>query len=271
MVPIDIGKLRMGTLADDEWCVDNDPTHHVELRHPFAISRDEITIAEFDYFVRSTGYVTSAEKQAGLRSLAGRQTVPEGACVHSSFTGHAPHRAEVGAHWRDPGYRQGSRYPVVCVNYHDASAYASWLAGETGYSYSLPSEAQWEYAARAFRTDVDLYAEQRSTAKAIESAVYERRRVGLPGPVDHREANAFGVRGIGGFVESGWVIAEWIADCWNDSYHGAPTDGSAWLVGDCSRAVVRDGGAEPVTCRVGKRRRISSTAQGIRVVRNDMW
>lgn len=111
MVPIDIGKLRMGKLADDEWCVDNDPTHHVEIRHPFAMSRDEITVAEFEYFVRSTGYVTSAEEQARLRSLAGRRTVPEGACVHSSFTGHAPHRAEVGAHWRDRdiGKDQGIR------------------------------------------------------------------------------------------------------------------------------------------------------------------
>lgn len=271
MVPIDIGRIRMGKLRGDEWCGNNEPTRHVEIRHPFAMSRDEITVAEFEQFVRSTGYVTSAEKQSGPRSLAGRRKVPEGACVHSSFSGHAPHRADVGAHWRNPGYRQGPRYPVVCVNYDDASAYASWLADETGYPYELPSEAQWEYAARALRADADLLMEQTSTVRAIKTTVYERRRVGLPGPVNHRKENPFGIRGIGGLVESGWVIAEWTADCWNNSYRGAPTDGSVWQAGDCIRAVVRDGGAEPVTCRSGKHRRISSTAQGLRVVRNRIW
>lgn len=124
--------------------------------------------------------------------------------------------------------------PVINVSWHDAQAYVEWLSQQTGHAYQLPREAQWEYAARAGTRSAYWWGDEISTSKVqYRSGQGEWKE--MTAPVGSFEANPFGLFDMHGNV---W---EWATDCWNDSYDSAPTDGSAWETGDCSRRVVRGG------------------------------
>ena len=127
----------------------------------------------------------------------------------------------------DKGWGRGTR-PVIDVSWKDAQAYAGWLSRETGEQYRLLSESEWEYVARSGTTT------PYNTGEAITTnqAQYEGKQTL---PVGSFSANAFGLHDVHGNVQ------EWTQDCWNDSYAGAPTDGSAWESGNCSLRVVRGG------------------------------
>ena len=142
-------------------------------------------------------------------------------------------------------------HPVVCVSWNDAKAYVRWLSGETGEAYRLLSEAEWEYVARAETRTARYWGESESGqcryANGLDEA-WERGHADRPwaiascddghtktAPVGRYEANGFGLRDVLGNV---W---EWVEDCWNDSYAGAPRDGSAWTSGECGRRVLRGG------------------------------
>ncbi len=99
---------------------------------PFAISRYEVTRAEFGRFVKATRYNTEAERKPKYGCQA-----PE-----TSY-----YRKKSGLTWKRPGYGQTDKHPVVCVSVGDAMAYAEWLSKETGSSHRLPSAAEWQYAA----------------------------------------------------------------------------------------------------------------------------
>ena len=113
----------------------------------------------------------------------------------------------------------------------DVPAYLAWLAQETGNRYRLPSEAEWEYAARG-GTTTPYYAGDTVTQ---EEANYGRYFAGRRVAVGSYPANPFGLHDMLGNV------AEWCEDCWNASYAGAPADGSAWRSGDCKLRVLRGG------------------------------
>lgn len=140
----------------------------------------------------------------------------------------------------DEGWGRGDR-SVVNVSWNDAQAYVAWLSAETGHDYRLPSESEWEYATRAgttgrFNTGDCITTDQAnfrgtSPAQGCPSGVYRQETL----PVGSFAPNAFGLYDTHGNV---W---EWVQDCWNGSYDGAPTDGSARMSGDCGRAVVRGG------------------------------
>ena len=140
----------------------------------------------------------------------------------------------------EPGWGRGAR-PVINVSRIDAREFAAWLSEKTGRDYRLPSESEWEYAARAgtlgrFHTGDCITSGQANfnggePAQGCPPGV----RPGLTLPVASYAPNAFGLYDMHGNVE------EWVRDCWNEDYSGAPTDGSAWLVGDCSLAVPRGG------------------------------
>ena len=132
----------------------------------------------------------------------------------------------------NPSTSKGRTLPVENVSWDDAQLFVQKLSKKTGKKYRLPNEAEWEYAARGGSTTtypwgnsdalLHVYAWFNAIAKATN-------------PVGLKKPNQFGLYDMIGNV---W---EWTQDCWNRNYEGAPTDGSAWTGGDCSRRVLRGG------------------------------
>jgi formylglycine-generating enzyme required for sulfatase activity len=189
------------------------PLHEVTIARPFAIGVYDVTRGEFAVFARQTGYTSDPK-----------------------------------CDWRSPTVRgqpisQSNNDPVVCVSWSDAQAYTKWLSSVSLHSYRLPSEAEWEYAARAgSRTprpwgsanarDFANYGSDQCCA-AFASA---RDRWLYTSPVASFPPNAFGLYDMLGNV---WQRTE---DCGHENYSGAPRDGSAWESGgDCDTRVVRGG------------------------------
>ena len=208
MVVVPEGSFMMGS-PEGEADRDDDegPAHRVTFERPFAVGVYEVTFGEWD------------------------------ACVSDGRCG---------------GYRPGDRgwnRPVVYVSWDDAQAYVEWLSGKTGEAYRLLSEAEWEYMARAGTTTARYWGESelwqcryangrdRTAAKWHSGWTAVDCDDGHYGtaPVGSYEANGFGLHDVLGNVQ------EWVEDCWNDRYHGAPSDGRAWTSGECSRRVLRGG------------------------------
>ena len=137
------------------------------------------------------------------------------------------------------------------MSWEDAWAYTAWLSQETGETYRLLSEAEWEYMARA-GTQTERYwgddsSNQCTYANGYDATAHAEReydfvepvacsdRYVTTAPVGSFRANAFGLYDVLG---NAW---EWTEDCWNGDYSGAPADGSARRLGDCSRRVLRGG------------------------------
>jgi formylglycine-generating enzyme len=188
------------------------PQHAVTVP-AFALGKYAVTRGEFAAFVAETGHSTGNTCWVFARD---------------EWDGQWKWLEKYGRGWRNPGFPQGDRDPVVGVNWDDANAYAAWLSGVTCKAYRLPSEAEWEYAARAGTTTARYWG------RGIEpgNALYAAKQTA---PVGKYPPNAFGLYDMLGSV---W---EWTQDCWNEGYEGAPTDGSAWLGGDCGRRILRGG------------------------------
>lgn len=139
-----------------------------------------------------------------------------------------PHKVD------DAGWGRGSR-PAINVSWNDAQDYVEWLSAQTGAEYRLPSEAEWEYAARAGRTSKYSWGDEIGANRANCANCGSQWDFRQTAPVGSFRANAFGLYDMHGNV---W---EWVADCGNMSYQGAPADGSAWLRGYCSGRVLRGG------------------------------
>ncbi|WP_404383077.1 SUMF1/EgtB/PvdO family nonheme iron enzyme [Caenispirillum salinarum] len=125
--------------------------------------------------------------------------------------------------------------PIHNLDWHDAGAYVDWLADTTGEPYRLPTEAEWEYAARGGSDDAFWWGARAGGGEANCRGCggpYDRRR---PAAVDIFPANGAGLYGTAGGV------AEWVADCWTESHQGAPGDGSARVDGACRDRVLRGG------------------------------
>jgi len=134
----------------------------------------------------------------------------------------------------DWGWGRGNR-PVINVSWADAQAYVKWLSGKTGKAYRLPSEAEWEYAARAGSTGRYPWGNDigrnRANCDGCGSAWDNKQTA----PAGRFAANRFGLHDTVGNV------SEWVEDCWNGSYGGAPADGGAWRTSECERHVIRGG------------------------------
>ena len=233
MVSIPGGTFQMGDLSGEGFETEK-PVHSVAVP-AFKLGKHEVTVGQFRSFLEATGYRTDAEQNAD-----GNQ----GCLTH---TGEGYFDWTPGRSWQSPGYTVENDQPVVCVSWNDAQAFIEWLNGETGDSYRLPTESEWEYAARAGSTTKYYFGNDESqfcrhANHADRSTSFGGRNescsdgVGeLTAMVGRYQPNSYGLYDMHGNV---W---EWVEDCWNESYSGAPSNGSAWTRGDCDQRVVRGG------------------------------
>ena len=128
----------------------------------------------------------------------------------------------------------GRDYPVVSITHSDAIAYADWLSEKTGQTYRLPSEAEWEYAARAGTKTEYPFGDEILITNAVFS---DRKKLSAPLPKSDRSINRNKFR----LYHMVGNVREWVADTWHDSYSGAPDDGSARIGSGANEYVVRGG------------------------------
>ena len=148
LVVIPAGTFRMGDITGVG--LDNErPVQTQDLNQSYGISETEISVKAFETFVNSTSYVTDAEKQKGCAAYEDGEAV-----------------WKEDRNWRAPGFAQNDNSPVVCVSMHDAKAYVDWISQASNQAYKLPSEARWEYAARAGKETDYWWGEGVSTDNA---------------------------------------------------------------------------------------------------------
>jgi len=204
---------------------DEAPQHKVSLRS-FALGKYDVTRREYAAFVSETGY----------RS--------DGGCSDNGGP-NSPKRA--GASWKNPGFKQTDNDPVICVSWDDAEAYVSWLNRTLQRSgsasgdgpYRLPTESEWEYAARAGTTTRFWWGNDESTAAA--HAWYKENSGGQTHPVGLKPANRFGLYDMAGDV---W---QWTQDCYAESYAAAPNNGTVAEMGNQCLRVDRGGSCNYAT------------------------
>jgi formylglycine-generating enzyme required for sulfatase activity len=173
---------------------------------------------------------------------------------------------EAGACSYRPEHQGSPDEAIGNLSWDDAAAYLKWLSDKTGQVYRLPSEAEWEYAARAGSGKRFWWGDEALSGKANCSDCGSGTN-GQPAAVGSYKPNAFGLYDTAG------NIAEWVQDCWNESYLGAPADGSAWMKGNCSLHGLRGGsfGNKATYVRSSSRFRYDSDvryeANGFRVLR----
>lgn len=220
MIVLPSGNFTMGSssseVAQGRAYANETPQHNVVISNRFAIGKYEVTFAEWD------------------------ACVSDGGCA-----GYWP---------SDAGWGRGKR-PAINVSWNDAELYVQWLSQKTGQTYRLPSEAEWEFAARAgsstrfyFGDDAERLCKYANVADATGSqdsqgtdgfATWESCVDGYfhTAPVGSFLPNAFGLYDVLGNV------AEWVEDVWHENYIGAPTDGSSWVAGGDPKSRVARGGS----------------------------
>ncbi|WP_375204696.1 SUMF1/EgtB/PvdO family nonheme iron enzyme [Hyphococcus sp.] len=234
MATIAAGSFKMGAPQSEVGAgAAERPMRDVSFSYGFALSAREITYAQWD------------------------ACVADGGCVYK-----AP----------DHGWGRADR-PVVSVSYDDARVYAAWLSEKTGEAYRLPTEAEWEYAARAGSSSPFSFGANVRASQANYNGEYpysgepETFR-GRTTPAGSFAPNAFGLYDMHG---NAW---EWTADCWTQSHAGAPADGSAAMTGDCSKHVLKGGAWNTGGWRLRSAHRIGKSSgarefdNGFRVARD---
>ncbi|MEI9994531.1 MAG: formylglycine-generating enzyme family protein [Rhizomicrobium sp.] len=224
MIGIPAGSFTMGSPAEEVGHFDNEgPRHAVHVR-AFALAKFDVTGEQFLNFLQATGY-----KPAPCNPIL-------------DLRWHAPDNGIA----RPPVEVEPPRWPAVCLEWKDAQAYIAWLnamvrkarpqiGGHAG-PYRLPTEAEWEYAARGGTTTARWWGDALGTGNANCNGCGSASDARVLTDVDSFAANPFGLYGMLG---NAW---QWTADCWHPSYSGAPQDGSAWTAGgDCTRHVLRGG------------------------------
>lgn len=237
------------------------PTREVTIGYEFAIGRYEVTIAEFNEFVRETSF----EVAKGCFAASG-----------SSW------KMEPEADFRALSFAVTDKNPAVCLNVIEFQAYLDWLSKKTDQKYRFPSEAEWEYVARQGIDGVRIFtadapdacqlfngADQQFTETFDQEYFSFKCDDGYPvtAPVGTYQPNLLGLYDVFGNA------AEVMGDCYVPTHAGAPVDGSALLTEDCGIRVAKGGSfaGEPPFFRPATRVSVTDMARGtgfgLRVVR----
>lgn len=182
--------FNMGDLFD-EGNGNEKPVHRVCLSD-FGIGRHAVTRGQFGKFVADTGYQTTAERSNGCYAWNGSKW-----------------GKELDANWKSPGFPQDDSHPVVCVSWNDADAFAQWLSRKSDRRYRLPTEAEWEFAARSGGKRQKFAGGDDAAAVAWFSA----NSGGATHPVGKKPANGLGLHDMSGNV---W---QWLADFFGENYY----------------------------------------------------
>ena len=216
MVVIPAGAYTMGSPASEQsravdgLAANEGPQHRVTIGYPLAVGKYDITRGEFAAFVTAAGYVANGCAASGKDTSSS-------------------------ANWQRPGFNQTGNDPVVCVNFDDAQAYASWLSQKTGHAYRLLSESEYEYATRAGTTTTFWWGNDLGVNNANCNGCGGRWDGRQTSPVGSFLANPFGLYDMSGDASS------WTADCFNYQDNGVTTDGSTWASANCDQRALRGG------------------------------
>lgn len=249
MVGIPAGRFVMGSPANEPGRFDAEGPQHIVTVKAFAMAKTDVSSDEFLIFLRATGY----------------RPKPCNAMLGLGW--HVPGRGLAYA----PGDQEPPRWPAVCLDWKDAHAYLDWINARARAAhpelgarnpYRLPSEAEWEYAARGGTTTARWWGAEIGKNNANCNGCGSEFDRKLLAPVDAFAANPFGLYGVLG---NAW---QWVEDCWHDSYKGAPTDGTVWSGGDCTRHVLRGGSWDnvPLFVRAASRSSAANDGDDIKVV-----
>lgn len=233
------GSFIMGSPDRERGREDNEgPQHRVTFERGFALGMQEVTVGQFRAFIEATGYQTDAEARRKSK-------------VWDDSMGRLADREHV--NWRHDfaGREAQASIPVLHVSWNDAQAYLRWLSDETGASYRLPTEAEFEFAIRAGETSAYWWGDSRPrdvvenlTGEGDESESARQWGTYFRGYTDGFWGPAPGgsfIPNSNSLFDMAGNVSEWVQDCWHATYTRAPTDGSAWENAGCTRRVVRGG------------------------------
>jgi formylglycine-generating enzyme required for sulfatase activity len=231
MVALPAGEFMMGS-----------PESELERREPegrprrvlipshFAIGRFEITMDEFSAFVADSKMAVGEQ----CRKIVG---------VNGATARWGPSEAS----FRQPGFEVTGKHPVVCISWHDAQAYVAWLGRRTGKLYRLPTEAEWEYAARAGTSTSYSFGNDPTELCAYAKFADLGSPFGWRGAC-RSDIVTYGTIPVGSLKPNPWGLFdmhgnawEWVQDCWTPNAVEIPTDGSAFSRPGCEIGVIRGG------------------------------
>jgi|GEM_PF-511552 len=239
------GDYLMGCSKSDRSCKSAEkPVTPVQVAG-FKLAQNEVTVREFKAFVEDTGYETDAEINAGGFTGCWARSEKLGISRETVRWGWLK-----GKSWKNPGFTQTDEHPVTCVSWNDANAYTKWMTRKLGKTVRLPTEAEWEYAARAGTSQ--RYSQAASskdlctfenvadktkskTGSAWPSPVKCTDKYWTTAPVKTFKPNAFGLYDMLGSV------SEWSGDVWLDKLPQQPVSRSANTAGDANQRVLRGG------------------------------
>ncbi|WP_418122853.1 formylglycine-generating enzyme family protein [Chryseobacterium sp. PTM-20240506] len=225
MVVLPTGSFLIGGSQEEHQALNVDPyrvawespRHQVKIGKSFAISKTEVTVDQYAEFVRDT----NRKEAKGALGFTGQPQIndPEFPMYRENLS------------WRNPGFPQKGDFPVTCVTRKDAEDYAAWLSSKTGARYRLPTEAEWEYAAKAGTNSAFFWGDNLTDACSY-AAVYDESTDAVTGyqfiKVNCNDGAPY-TTSVGSYKPNNWGLydvtgnaREFVADAWEDSYNTGP-------------------------------------------------